>query len=212
MHSTPIEILDVGTGSGGIAHYFASHPDLKCNVASVDTTDNRKIFDGFDFQQVSDTHLPFPDESFDVVLSNHVIEHVGKIAEQKHHLSELKRVLRRDGMIYLAVPNRWMLVEPHYQLAFLSCLPTPWRTPYLRWRGKGNFYDCEPLSLKQLQQFLEEGQFNYRNVSVEAMRRFFDIEKPHSIACKLLRQCPDVLLTPLRSLIPTLVYILTKPR
>ena len=35
------------------------------------------------------------------------------------HLREIRRVLRRDGLAYLAVPNRWALVEPHYRLALL---------------------------------------------------------------------------------------------
>src|SRR3546814_9833619 len=67
--------------------------------------------------------LPFADDSFDVVLSNHVIEHVGEQPEQLAHLSELRRVLTPGGIGYLAVPNRWMLVEPHYRLAFLSWWP-----------------------------------------------------------------------------------------
>jgi SAM-dependent methyltransferase len=202
--------LDVGTGSGGIAHYFATHPSLKCNVDAVDTQDNREVRSGFAFQQVTDTCLPFPDESFDIVISNHVIEHVGRIPEQKHHLLELKRVLRRDGTIYLAVPNRWMWVEPHYRLAFLSWLPVAWRTPYLRFRKKGDFYDCEPFALRPLERLLTESGLRYRNLSVAAMRLFFEIEKPRSLTCKILRRCPDALLNPLRPLIPTLVYLLDK--
>jgi SAM-dependent methyltransferase len=205
-----IEILDVGTGSGGIAHYFATHPGLKCKVEAVDTTDNRLLRDGFSFRQVSDVYLPFPDESFDVVISNHVIEHVGKSPEQKRHLMELKRVLRHDGRIYLAVPNRWMLVEPHYQLAFLSWLPSTWRTPYLRWRGSGNCYDCEPLALRELEKLAQDAGLEACNVTVAAMRLFFEIEKPHSFAGMMLKKCPDALLRLLCPVIPTLICLLSK--
>ena len=205
-----LRILDVGTGSGGIAHYFATHPSLKCSVDAVDTQDNRKVHAGFAFRRVTDTCLPFPDESFDVVISNHVIEHVGKMPEQRQHLFELKRVLRRSGVIYLAVPNRWMLVEPHYRLAFLSWLPVMWRTPYLRFRKKGDFYDCEPFAVRLLERLLRESGLRYRNLSIAATRLFFEIEKPRSLVCGLLRHCPDALLNPLRPLIPTLVYVLDK--
>jgi SAM-dependent methyltransferase len=211
-NETTIRMLDVGTGSGGIAHYFATHPTLKCQVDAVDTADNRKLRGGFSFQRVDDTRLPFQDEVFDVVISNHVIEHVGKAPEQKRHLAELKRVLRHDGMIYLAVPNRWMLVEPHYQVAFLSWLPSTWRTSYLRWRGKGDYYDCEPLTLRQLENFAKDADLEMRNVSVFATRLFFEIEKPHSMAGKLLSKCSDAFLTPLCPFIPSLIFILTKAR
>ncbi len=133
----PIRMLEVGTGSGGIAHYFGTHPQLHCEVDAVDVHDNRLVSEGYRYHQVQDTQLPFADESFDVVLTNHVIEHVGDEQAQRAHLAELRRVLRPDGVGYLAVPNRWMLVEPHYRLAFLSWLPHAWRTPYLRAMGKG---------------------------------------------------------------------------
>ncbi|WP_457383337.1 class I SAM-dependent methyltransferase [Rhodanobacter sp. TND4EL1] len=120
----PMRLLEVGTGSGGIAHYFGTHPKLHCEVDAVDVYDNRQVTDGYRYHQVHDTQLPFADQSFDVVLTNHVIEHVGDESAQLAHLAELHRVLRPDGVGYLAVPNRWMLIEPHYKLAFLS-LSTP---------------------------------------------------------------------------------------
>ena len=55
--------------------------------------------------------LPFDDARFDVVISNHVIEHVGDEAAQHAHLREIRRVMKADGSAYLAVPNRWMLTE-----------------------------------------------------------------------------------------------------
>lgn len=97
----PIRLLEVGTGSGGIAHYFGTHALLRCDVDAVDVHDSRVVKDGYRFQQVDGVQLPFPDESFDVVLSNHVIEHVGNEQAQRLHLAELHRVLKPDGMGYL---------------------------------------------------------------------------------------------------------------
>src|SRR3546814_5510744 len=114
--------------------------------------------------------LPFADDSFDVVLSNHGIEHVGEQPVQLAHLAELRRVLTPGGIGYLAVPNRWMLGEPHYRLAFLSWWPHAWRSPYLRLMRKGKFYDCEPLQLGQLETMLDEAGFRYRNICIEAWR------------------------------------------
>ena len=148
------KLLEIGTGSGGIAHYFAHHPALDFQVSAVDVVDQRLVHDGYDFKLVRDTHLPFPDRHFDIVISNHVIEHVGDSEAKRHYLREMRRVLRPDGIAYLAVPNRWMVVEPHYRLAFLSWVPRGWRTHCLRLRGRGSHYDCEPPTKPQLEAML----------------------------------------------------------
>lgn len=202
----PIRMLEIGTGSGGIAHYFAKHATLGCNVTAVDVVDNRLVRDGYIYHQVSGVELPFGGASFDVVITNHVIEHVGSAAAQRRHLAEVRRVLKPDGVGYLAVPNRWMVTEPHYHLKFLSWWPRPWRTPYLRLMRKGTFYDCEPLQMVQLEQMLTEAGFRHSNICIEAWRATYEIEWPNSFGTRLLRRAPDVLLIPLKRIIPTLIY------
>ncbi|TAM59940.1 MAG: class I SAM-dependent methyltransferase [Rhodanobacter sp.] len=208
----PIRMLEVGTGSGGIAHYFGTHPQLRCEVDAVDVCDSRLVTEGYRYHQVHGTQLPFADDSFDVVLTNHVIEHVGDKQAQRAHLAELHRVLRPDGVGYLAVPNRWMLVEPHYKLAFLSWLPHAWRTPYLRVMGRGEVYDCEPLQLGQVERLLMDAGFKHRNRCIDALRAIYEIERPQSVAARFLHNIPDAALTPLRRIIPTLIYEFFQPR
>jgi hypothetical protein len=72
--------------------------------------------------------------------------------------------------------------------------------------GKGNVYDCEPLQMRQLERMLDATGFGYRNICVEAWRATFDIEKAHSTGAQALRALPDMLLAPLRRVIPTLIY------
>lgn len=204
-----LRLLEVGTGSGGIAHYFGTHPSLRCEVDAVDVCDNRLLSDGYRFRLVEGTDLPFADGQFDVVLTNHVIEHVGDENAQRRHLAEVRRVMRAGAVGYLAVPNRWMLVEPHYRLAFLSWLPRTWRSPYLRAMRKGNFYDCEPLQMKQLERLLDDAGFVHANLCIEALRATLEIERPLSPATKLLRRIPDAAIAPFRRIIPTLIYRLS---
>jgi ubiquinone/menaquinone biosynthesis C-methylase UbiE len=192
----PIRMLEVGTGSGGIAHYFGTHPQLHCEVDAVDVHDNRLINDGYRFTLVQGTDLPYADAAFDIVLTNHVIEHVGDMQAQRAHLAELHRVLQPDGVGYLAVPK----------LAFLSWLPHAWRTPYLRMMRKGTFYDCEPLQMRQLERLLAGAGFRYQNLCVDALHATFEIEYPHAWSTRLLRRIPDAALSPLRRIIPTLIY------
>lgn len=202
----PIRLLEIGCGSGGIAHYFATHPGLQCVVTAVDVHDNRQVRDGYAYHNVQGVELPFDDQQFDAVISNHVIEHVGDAAAQLLHLQEIRRVLAPTGIAYLAVPNRWMLTEPHYRLKFLSWLPHAWRSPYLRWMGKGEVYDCEPLQMHELERMLAAAGLLYRNQCVEGWRATFEIERPTHWSTRLLAHCPDALLTQLNPIVPTLIY------
>ena len=64
--------------------------------------------------------LPFPDESFDVVFSNAVIEHVGDAERQRLFVAEALRVGRR---VFLTTPNRWFPIEVHTRLPLVHWLP-----------------------------------------------------------------------------------------
>ncbi|MBN1230665.1 MAG: class I SAM-dependent methyltransferase [Anaerolineales bacterium] len=55
-------------------------------------------------------NLPYPANSFDLILSHEVIEHVQVDTEA---LKEMARVLRPGGRITLFCPNRWYPVETH---------------------------------------------------------------------------------------------------
>jgi ubiquinone/menaquinone biosynthesis C-methylase UbiE len=211
----PITLLEIGTGSGGIALYFATQADQKFDVHAVDVRDARVIAKGYKFTLVNGTELPYENHKFDVVISNHVIEHVGTEEDQLHHLQEIHRVLKADGIAYLAAPNRWMLVEPHYKLLFLSWLPRSRRSAYLRLMGKGDFYDCEPLELKRLESLLKTAGFEASNVCMQAIRALVEIEKPGSRCIRLvvtgiLKIVPDFLLNILAPIIPTLMFTLRK--
>ena len=203
--NTRLKILEIGCGSGGISHYFATHPSIACEVTAVDVQDNRRVHGNYKYIDVHSIELPFDNSYFDIVITNHVIEHVGDKPEQLGHLKEIHRVLKEDGKGYLAVPNRWMVIEPHYRLAFLSWLPRVLRTPYLRVMGRGQLYDCEPLQLPELEEMLRQTRFKYQNLSVQAWRETFDIEHPEARATRWLRAMPDVALKPLRRIIPTLI-------
>lgn len=208
--STRIEgasLLEVGTGSGIMARYFAEQVGPNGRVVSVDVSDQRLDKEGYYFEQVADTHLPFPESTFDVVVTNHVIEHVGDEAAQLHHLNEIRRVLQPSGCVYLAVPNRWRLVEPHYKLLFLSWPPRSLRTPYLRTTRKGQSYDCEPLSHKDLVRLVRQAGFDFEQKTFDAMRAMLKTESL-SILERLILGAPMGLLRLLYPLIPTIIFLL----
>jgi SAM-dependent methyltransferase len=205
----PIRLLEIGTGSGGIAHYFGTRPGGRYLVNALDVVDSRQVFEGYEYASVNGTRLPFADASFDVVLSNHVVEHVGPPSEQLLHLLELRRVLRPGGVGYLAVPNRWMLVEPHFRLAFLSWWPEAWRTPYLRLMGKGEEYDCRPLSAPAARGLLRRAGFAFEQQCGGALRLTFELEAPRALLYRgALRWVPDWAWSLAAPVFPTLIYVL----
>ena len=55
-------------------------------------------------------HLPFPEGSFDLILSNEVIEHV---EDDRMAVQEMVRVLKVGGRLVLFCPNRWYPFETH---------------------------------------------------------------------------------------------------
>ena len=110
-------ILDIGTGTGEIADFF--NPDN--HVFSVDILDQRvNKNSSTTFIKISDEILPFKSGSFDIVISNHTIEHV---IDQKLHLAEIFRILRSGGLCYLATPNKLFPYECHYKTWLIHYFP-----------------------------------------------------------------------------------------
>lgn len=206
-----LRILEVGTGSGVIASRLAQAVGPDGTVIATDIADQRIVHKGYSFIPVTDTCLPFPDASFDIVVSNHVLEHVGPLPEQLHHLREIHRVLRSNGIGYMAVPNRWAIVEPHYRLAFLSWLPRPLAHVLLAIRRKAQRYDCYPPGPLKLKRWLRLSGLNGRSVSSQAIRLMADLEGEQRVY-RLLSKLPARVLDRLYWLMPTLIVIIDKKR
>ncbi len=64
------------------------------------------------------------DGQFDVILCHDVIEHC---PDPETSVSEMKRLLKKGGLLYLTTPNRlglaWVLSDPHYKLPLVAFLP-----------------------------------------------------------------------------------------
>lgn len=203
------DILEVGCGSGLISATLASLDGGDRRVEGVDVVDSRVEREGYHFTLVHDTTLPFASASFDLVISNHVIEHVGDAAAQVAHLRELKRVAGPDGVIYLAVPNKWRFVEPHYRLPLLSWLPAKASDAYVRVARGAKYYDCAPRSHRRLTQLFDIAGLSYADRTVETIRTVLDLEHPRHPVTRLVNGgCPDWLLRLGMPIVPTFVFLL----
>lgn len=203
-------VLEVGCGSGVIARTLGEIGSPGLQVSAVDVADNRLVHDGYAFTQVDGTALPFADAAFDVVVTNHVIEHVGDATAQLHHLQEIRRVLARDGIVYFAVPNRWRLVEPHFRLPLLSWFPQRVADAYVRLFGGGTHYDCRPLGARTARVLFERSGFAWVDCTAEALRATLAIEFPrHRVARWLRTLLPRWAIAFGMPVMPTFVYLLT---
>jgi ubiquinone/menaquinone biosynthesis C-methylase UbiE len=59
------------------------------------------------------TDIPFEDNSFDVILCNHLLEHV---EDDRKAMREMYRVLRKNG---------WAIMQPHIEIKRASTLEDP---------------------------------------------------------------------------------------
>lgn len=205
-------ILEIGCGSGLIASTLAEAGASHLSVDAVDVVDSRVEKKGYRFNLVDGTALPFENGAFDLVITNHVIEHVGDESAQLAHLEEVKRVTAGHGIIYFAVPNKWRLVEPHYRLPLLSWLPRSASDTYLRFMRRARYYDCFPRSRNHFIRLFETAGLTYTDQTVAAIRQMLTLEHPAHIATEIVNTlCPDWLLNLGRPVVPTFVFLLHHP-
>jgi SAM-dependent methyltransferase len=75
------------------------------------------------------TNLPFADQSFDLVFSNSVIEHVGSRAAQARFAAEIARVGKQ---YWVQTPNRYFPIEQHLWTPLVHWLPRAWQAAILK--------------------------------------------------------------------------------
>lgn len=97
-------LLDAGCGTGGFLRWalqegsFASAAGVDIGSAAIELA--RQSLPGVDLRAAPLRALPFEDDSFDLVVSNDVLQHVPE-SDVDASLSELRRVLAPGGSVLL---------------------------------------------------------------------------------------------------------------
>lgn len=96
------KILDIGCGFGNYTSLFLHS---KNSVYGLDIEDNRlNQYKSFKFQLYGGLVFPYKSKTFDVVTCFDVLEHIENDVQM---VSEIYRVLRPGGKIFIATPNRY---------------------------------------------------------------------------------------------------------
>jgi len=134
----PANVLDYGCGSGqAVEMISALGPHIRafgCDLFQekpeyMDSVNKGLLTEGR-ILRMEDESIPFPDEMFDIVISNQVMEHVGDLDLS---LSEISRVLRPDGLFLSMFPDKSVWREGHCGV------------PFVHWIKKGSRF--KPLYL-----------------------------------------------------------------
>jgi len=161
-YAGPLEgktILDLGCGWGGVVLHAATQaskavgiePDMeRLDIARALQKETGaaqvELIEGVGEE------LPFPDNSFDVVASYQVLEHVKNPARV---LAEVSRVLKPGGVFHFSTPNYMAFYEPHYKVFWVPFLPKSIARLYLKLRGrKPEFVNhinyVNPISIRKM--------------------------------------------------------------
>jgi len=148
--------LDIGTNAG----FFLRHTrGKKWNVAGVDPSpvlsDMARKYFGLNVKTCYLNEAGFENEYFDVVTMTDVFEHV---PEPKRLLADIKKVIKKDGILFIKVPNG------SYNLLKLNLARLTGRL------GKHDIFDSYEhvthYSHNTLKRMLEESGFKIRKVVI----------------------------------------------
>lgn len=148
------QILDLGCGLGWGANLLSGKGMVKAIDIDKKTIQrarkryfkNKKV----KFIQADAINLSFKDQQFDIVVSIENIEHV---KNWRKYVKEVKRVLKKDGLLFLTTPNRGHLGKVLRKLIGLKTF-------------KNRFHHHEFIEEELISFFLKQ------NFKVEKLRRF----------------------------------------
>lgn len=192
--------LDIGSREGTILASLNKHFEYSFGV-DVDfqvlrTAQSKSL------SLANGQRLPFPSESFHVILCAQVYEHVQDVAAL---IAEIHRTLKPGGVVFFSGPNRLALVEEHYQLPLLSWLPKKLAHRYLRTVRGIQTYEIKPLTERQLHRQMKDFEIIDYTLALLQDPLHFALED------RLKRGLPGWAARIIKPLVPNFNWILTKP-
>lgn len=143
-HLRGSRVLDVGCGTGGFcmaafeegADVFGIDIDPKAiDICRMQASANDMSPGKFAIS--TSEELPFENDYFDFIYCNSVLEHVRDVETT---ISEMLRVVRPGGLLFMKFPDYRSLYEAHYKVGWLPKLPRLVGRIYLKLIGRPTEY------------------------------------------------------------------------
>jgi ubiquinone biosynthesis O-methyltransferase len=145
-------ILDVGCGDGVLSYFFAREgadvSGLDYSAIAIAFAKERTKKYSIDFRQGSAYELPFEDNSFDIVISSDVIEHLEDVSL---YLSEIKRVAKDNAYIIISTPIKYT-EYPLDKEHIVEWFPDEYKHVIDNEMGKSKYYYSHALALEDIYQ------------------------------------------------------------
>ena len=133
--------IDIGCSAGffttSLTPFFTHVVGVDIDTHALKLADSESADSGANYVVTDSLNLPFEDRTVDLIICNHVYEHVPNADKL---FEEIFRVLKPHGSCYLGAASRLTFIEPHYHLPLLSWLPKPFAHIYMRIMQKGDYY------------------------------------------------------------------------
>ena len=98
-------VLDLGCGTGKFMQKFykdtIKYYGLDLSEKQLEIAKNKVKGENVDFICCSAENIPLPDNSIDVIISTWVLGTILEIDRRNKAIEEMKRVLKKDGVIFL---------------------------------------------------------------------------------------------------------------
>lgn len=117
-----LRVLDVGCGRGGTVAWLLERGfDAYGLDVRADYIANGRTYVGSERLALLDgAAYPFPDDYFDIVISDQVFEHVADLGQLAR---EVARTTREGGVGLHVFPAKWIITEPHLLAPFVHWFP-----------------------------------------------------------------------------------------
>lgn len=194
-------VLEIGSGHGHIINQFQKTDNYSIGIEKlfelVKLSKNKH--EKCEFICGDGTKLPIKNNIIEIIVLNHVIEH---IRNKEELIKESNRILKEDGIIYIASPNKHFLIDPHTKIPMFGYMGQ-------KIHDKFNIYNPSKNDLIKL---FEDNNLLYTYKSIHIIDNISEYEDYNTLINKFISKCFKYTKFPIieKYFIPTHIFILRK--